>query len=804
MEQQWLSRRTREAEGAAEGGFDLTECVREPIHLLGGVQSCGSLVAVDPETGVIEVAARNTGTLLGVEAVDLVGGPVTRLVPAEAFEEAVRAAGEEGGVPAALDLPDDATVPDRRLDVSAHRRDGLLIMEFEPRGAADAGARGFYQGVRRALARLRSAGDVEDCCRVAVREVRTLTGFDRVVAYRFDGEDGPGEVVAEDVREDWEPWLGLWFPATDIPPQARRLYRENWIRVIGDVDDVSVGLHPSVREATGAPLDLSQAALRTVSGFHLEYLRNIGVRSSMSVSVLREGRLWGLIACHGAEPARITPEVRSACEMFGAAFSLQMSAIEERERADALVGSTARAAAVAEVLGGGRLGEDLGAGGGPLTDLLDADGVVLRRAEHTLGAGEPFAPGLLRALEARARTLTPGVVWCTDRLAEEREEREERKEEDGPEGGAEAAGPGGGVETAAPGGGAEAAGGEPAGVLMVPLSGSGEYIAWRRPERPMPRQWAADPSTPVRVGPRGERLTPRGSGAVFRAVVRGRSLPWTVGDRVAARELWRLLTALVLRHAEVLDAVNEELRMRNVDLDSFAHAAAHDLKEPLRGISNAATFAMEDAGDGLDAVTLRRLRTMQRLAGRMDELLNSLLHYARLGRAGLRVREVELGDALDAALEVAGPRLAEQRVEVVRGTLPRVWADADRLDEILVNLLVNAAKYARLDGERRVEVTVERRPVPPAGDGAGAPAGPERVVVVRDNGIGIPAERHADVFDLFRRLHGPAEHGGGTGVGLALVKRIVERHGGRIWLEAVPGGGTAFYFTLGASAPDPA
>ncbi len=114
----------------------------------------------------------------------------------------------------------------------------------------------------------------------------------------------------------------------------------------------------------------------------------------------------------------------------------------------------------------------------------------------------------------------------------------------------------------------------------------------------MPRQWAADPSAPVRVGPRGERLTPRGSGAVFRAVVRGRSLPWTVGDRVAARELWRLLTALVLRHAEVLDAVNEELRMRNVDLDSFAHAAAHDLKEPLRGISNAATFAMETRGTG--------------------------------------------------------------------------------------------------------------------------------------------------------------------------------------------------------------
>ncbi|PRH78439.1 histidine kinase [Streptomyces solincola] len=775
VEQQWLSRRAHEAEGAAAGGFDLTQCVREPIHLLGGVQSCGSLVAVDPATGLVEVAAANTGALLGVAAADLVGGPVTRLLPAALFEEAVRAAGDEDGVPAALDPPEEVTARGRRFDVSAHRRGGLLILEFEPRDDGDAQARGFYQGVRRALARLRSAAGVAECCEVAVREVRALTGFDRVVAYRFDGEDGPGEVVAEDVRHDWEPWLGLWFPATDIPPQARRLYRENWIRVIADVDDASVGLHPPVRPATGEPLDLSQAALRTVSGFHLEYLRNIGVRSSMSVSVLREGRLWGLIACHGAEPARITPEVRSACEMFGAAFSLQLSAIEERERADALVESAARTAAVAEVLERGRLEEGLGGGGGPLLELVAADGVVLRRAERTLGAGEAFPPALLRTLADRARGLTPGGLWCTDRLAEEE-----------------------------PGDRADGTAGGPSGVLMVPLSGEGEYLAWRRPERPMPRQWAADPAQPVRVGPRGERLTPRGSGAVFRAAVRGRSLPWTVRDQVAARELWRLLTGLVLRHADVLDAINDELRMRNTDLDSFAHAAAHDLKEPLRGISNAATFAMEDAADGLDETTLRRLRTMQRLAGRMDELLNSLLHYARLGRAGLRIREVELGRALDAALEVAGPRLTERRVRVVRGTLPRVWADPDRLDEILVNLLVNAAKYAREDGERRVEVTVERRPLPPAGrDGAQAPAGTEQVIVVRDNGIGIPAERHRDVFDLFRRLHGPAEHGGGTGVGLALVKRIVERHGGRIWLEAAPGGGTAFYFTLAAPEPAP-
>ncbi|WP_130796463.1 ATP-binding protein [Streptomyces otsuchiensis] len=773
MVDRWLSERARAAEAVVEGGFDLTECVREPIHLLGGVQSHGALVAVDPASGLVVVAAENTGEILGVEAAELVGAPVTRVLPEEDYAEAVTGTAGTDAVPVTLPVLVDFGGAGRSVDVSAHRRDGLLILEFEPR-ESDALAFGtFYTGIRRALARLRAAGSVADCCGIAVREMRSLTGFDRVVAYRFDGEDGPGEVVGEDVAPGWEPWLGLWFPATDIPPQARRLYRENWIRVIGDVDDVTVGLRPSRRPDTGEPLDLSLAALRTVSGFHLEYLRNIGVRSSMSVSVMREGKLWGLIACHGALPLRPAPEVRSACEMFGVAFSLQLSAIEERERADALTDSGQRAASVARLLEDG-LERRFAERGGEVTELLDADGVLLSRGGRTVGSGDALPAELVRELGRRAAALAPGEVWDTDRLSELPEDELPYTPASPEEG--------------------------PAGILMVPLSRSGDFLAWARRERPAPRRWAADPWAPVRVGPRGERLTPRGSGEVFRATMRGRSLPWTTRDRTAARELWRLLTELVLRHADAVETLNDELRMTNLDLDGFAHAAAHDLKEPLRGISNAATFAIEDAPAGLDGTTVRRLLTMQRLAGRMDELLNSLLHYARLGRSGLRLRELELSHVLDTALEVAGPRLAEEGVRLVRGELPPVRADADRLYEILVNLLVNAAKYAREgDADRWVEVSAR---VAPAEDAAGQPDGAGQVVVVvRDNGIGIAPERQHEVFDLFRRLHGPTERGGGTGVGLAVVKRIVERHGGRLWVESVPGRGSAFCFTLEGSQP---
>ncbi len=284
-------------------------------------------------------------------------------------------------------------------------------------------------------------------------------------------------------------------------------------------------------------------------------------------------------------------------------------------------------------------------------------------------------------------------------------------------------------------------------------------------------------------------MTPRGSTEVFRAAVRGRSLPWSGTDLAAAHEVARAVAGLLARHAAWTAVFAQRLERSNADLDAFAHAAAHDLKEPLRGISNAASFVIEDVGDALDGAGRRHLDTVRRLTVRMDGLLDSLLRYSQVSEVGLHRVPVPLAEALEHALEIAGPRLAEQRVRLLRGHLPVVHADPDRLQEVLVNLLVNAAKYARADGPRTVEVTVERRPGP---DG-----GPEReAVVVRDNGIGVPAAQRELVFGLFRRLHRTAEHGGGSGAGLAIVRRIVERHGGAVWLDDAPGGGTAVCFTL--------
>lgn len=198
------------------------------------MQSYGALIGVRDET--IEVISENAPALLAVG--EPLGAPIGRVLGAEQMALVEELAGAETGETAILPVE----VGPRRFDVTVHRSDGLLVLEFEPARSARLGSfTGFYAPIRQALVRMQRAGSVREACRAAVREVRAITGYDRVVAYRFESADGPGEVVAEDVTGDWEPWLGLWFPATDIPPQARRLYEANWIRVHGaDLDPAAL------------------------------------------------------------------------------------------------------------------------------------------------------------------------------------------------------------------------------------------------------------------------------------------------------------------------------------------------------------------------------------------------------------------------------------------------------------------------------------------------------------------------------------------------------------------------------------
>lgn len=247
------------------------------------------------------------------------------------------------------------------------------------------------------------------------------------------------------------------------------------------------------------------------------------------------------------------------------------------------------------------------------------------------------------------------------------------------------------------------------------------------------------------------------------------------------------------RAARELQSRADELARSNQDLDDFAYIVSHDLKEPLRGIASYATFLQEDYADRLDAKGKEQLSTLGRLCERMETLLSSLLYYSRVGRAALSVADTDLGavardagESLAIALQQHGARLSVPR------PLPRLRCDALRTGEVYQNLIMNALKYNdRTD--KQVELGYRDAPDPQTGIGP--------VLYVRDNGIGIPARHVESVFGMFKRLHGRDKYGGGTGSGLSITRKIVERHGGRIWVESTPGEGSTFCFTLGDHRP---
>lgn len=239
------------------------------------------------------------------------------------------------------------------------------------------------------------------------------------------------------------------------------------------------------------------------------------------------------------------------------------------------------------------------------------------------------------------------------------------------------------------------------------------------------------------------------------------------------------------RAEKELEVRNEELHQSNKELDDFAYIASHDLKEPLRGIHNFSNFLLEDYADKLDEDGRSKLETLTRLSRRMETLIDSLLHFSRLGRVDLAIDQVDLNKIVEEILDSLAISLKEEKIEVrVPEPLPTVRADRARVGEIFYNLIVNAMRYNDKP-EKWIEVGSRQ-------EGEGAPP----VFYVRENGIGIPEKHHDAVFRIFKRLHGRDKYGGGTGAGLTIVKKIVERHHGRIWLESAPGEGTTFYFTL--------
>lgn len=745
--------------------LDLTICDREPIHIPGSIQPHGVLLAAaTPDLTIVQVSA-NSQAHLARSPEWLLGRPLTALLGQIVCDQLSITTGEASPIYLpTLAIPGAATA----YDLIAHRFQGMLIVELEPALGGDPhAALAVYRALKSATAVARQAGSLRAFAQTLVAAVRRLTGFDRVLAYQFLPDDS-GMVIAEEKDPAAEAYLGLRYPASDIPRQARALYVRNSLRLIPDVAYAPAPMLAAAADHPGTPLDMSYAGLRSVSPVHIEYLKNMGVTASMSISLIQGERLWGLIACHHHGGPRFLPyDVRAACEFLGQVASLQIADQEAAEDAAYTIGlQSMQAQLVQHMSTAGDVIAGLTRFTPSLRDFVEAGGVAILLDDACVTMGETPPEPEIRRLAAWLARSVDEEVFATDSLPQRYPAGERLRD-------------------------------AASGLLAVRLARSRpNYLLWFRPELVRTVSWGGNPEKSVEPDATG-RLSPRRSFAIWRETVQLTAQPWRPCEVEAARSLRQAIIEVVLARVDELARLNEELARSNVELDSFAYVASHDLKEPLRGLHNYAHLLIEDYADSLDDEGRERLNTLVRLTQRMEALIDSLLHFSRVGRAELTWSEVDLSAELSDVLALLGPRLRERGVTLrIPRPLPVVRADQARVREVFSNLISNAIKY---NDSPAPWISIGYELAAPEPGGATGPP----IFYVCDNGIGIPEQHHEAIFRIFKRLHARDQYGGGVGAGLTIAKKIVERHGGTIWVESRPGQGACFRFTLAPYSPAP-
>jgi diguanylate cyclase (GGDEF)-like protein len=491
---------------------DLTSCEREAIHIPGAIQPHGALLAVLLDGRLVTHASANLAAILGRSAEAVLGRQLEEAVGKGACRVLLHDA--VPGQVYSLRGPNRAT-----LHLRAHRTARHICVDIEPvrRGPGQGPPVTMLQSV---LSTFRHATGRSELCQLAVRGLRTISGYDRVMAYRF-GEDGHGEVIAEARAAKLEPFLGLRYPAADVPPQARQLYLRQRVGTIADSDYQPVPLlsHPALDD--GTPLDLTHSALRSVSPLHREYMRNMKTAASLTIGLANGQTLWGMLVCHHATPRTAAPDLRAVADMIGEVVSLMLSSLGEAEVYARRFDREATLRALADRLAAPvPLPEALAAAEAELLDLVAATGAVVRFSGTVfrIGRTPPLsdAERALMVLQAQAG----GEVLAIEDLGLRYPEL-----------------------TACTKAGS--------GALLLPLTpASDDAILWFRPELSRTVTWGGNPAAHAAANPISGVISPRKSFAAWRERVRGRSAPWGDADVAIARDLRNLVAVAVAERAK--------------------------------------------------------------------------------------------------------------------------------------------------------------------------------------------------------------------------------------------------------------
>ncbi|WP_442794464.1 ATP-binding protein [Pelobium manganitolerans] len=723
---------------------NLSNCEKEPIHIIGHIQPHGELLAIDATNFEVLYISENLKSKYDIDFKQKISlGDLA----SENVIDIVKVGLRSGDFATINGTKVDFL--NRQMQIIINKQANVCTLEFEPAETL-LPENELHLIMGKALARIQSSGSFQDLLWQTVTEIRNITGYDRVMIYQFK-QNWDGKVVAEAKRADLESMMDLHFPASDIPAQARQLFKLNQVRIIVDVDANNQPIY-NIHE-NNIPLDLTHSTLRSSSPIHLEYLRNMAVQASLTISIIYKGQLWGMFTCHHYTPKYISYSFRNTCKFIGSLFS---SAIEFKQdaREKELLERYYRNESdlVKNVMNGWDILRGLTQFDTKLTDINEAHGAAICFENQFYSVGITPSQTEISEIADRVRDLQADSLYITQHLPKIHPPAKSYAK-------------------------------KACGILMIGLSQSmNDFIIWFKPEQSQTIHWGGNPEKAHEWDGDKQRINPRKSFEKFTTLSQHTSLEWSDNEVAAALKLREDLNSILINKTNEIRALNAELKTAYEYLDTFSYTVSHDLKTPLSSIKGYAEILMRYHRHKIDDDMARSLNQIIVNTDKMKDLIQDVLNYSKIGRVEKELAYVATGNIISELVENIKIGNQDKNINFSMGALPDVQAERTMLYQVFNNLMSNAVKYSKPNVT--VDVAIK-----------GIETDHEVTYSVTDNGKGFDMKNADRVFELFKRLD-DVNHIEGTGLGLAIVKRIITLHKGKIWVESLPGVGSTFYFSL--------
>lgn len=726
--------------------MNFVECHEEPIHIPGYIQSFGYLIGIDAESQSITFFSRNITDIFRIGNAEQLFG--RNLVD---FPEIFRTVIDSDLYTSLQDFTrrenethfDKVFIGGKEYHFSVFRSGKHIFLEFEavlenPNKRISNKYDNFYV-----------IDNEKDLWEQLLSTLSKIVNYDRMMVYKFM-MDGSGKVIAERRNDHMESYLGLYYPESDIPRQARELYLKKRKRIFSNVYAETVPL----MSRTDENIDLTFVASRGMSPIHGQYIKNSGASSSFSVSIIIEDHLWGLVTCQNSEAKHIDLEDRVQAGIFTALASNAYSSFKSKNELKYRLELNEKSSQLkAEFLKHNNLFDSLADNKGKIRKLPEADGLAIISEGNTVTVGVVPENRIIDAIAHWALENTADSIFVSRSFLKDY----------GKELGLD--------ENAA-------------GIIIYFIERSKkEMLIWFRKEFDEHIDWAGNPEKKIEVlvqdGKEIQIVSPRTSFHIFTENIKGNSKRWNSRDVISVQAVRDVILETSHKQYNAIKALNNELRKVNEELDSFSYTISHDLGTPLTVMKLNAQMLLSNFEK--TEKNKNKLNSIVEEIDNMAEMMHDVLQLSRAKHSEIELERLQPLNMIQKISENAKITFDSPKSVITIQECPDVLSDKTMLHQVFLNIINNAVKYSSHQEEPKVEIR-------------GTEEGRTVVYRISDNGIGIPEQEKHKMFKIFNRMDN-AKTFKGNGIGLSIVHRIMKRIGGNVDYESNKEG-TCFILTF--------